>query len=262
MKKYSVIILLFFNFILIFISGCVPSKPTEKVEILSAERLVNKLEVNRMRIRRFEGNGTLIIKTPQMDNRASFKITLIKPDSLYLTIMGPFGIQLAQALVTNENFIFYDALHNTAYEGAVNQNVIKDIFRVNLPFSDLIDAFVGSVNLTKHLYKSPTKYAVDYDKYVLTYIDSVTHVTTIYRVDIRQLGITSFRVIDKLGDTMLDGKYSDFDYLESVAVPYNINVEDREDDQSVSIQYKKMTANNSDIYIDFQIPKDATIIKW
>ncbi len=262
MKKYGVIIFLLLDFILIFISGCVPSKPTEKVEILSAERLVNKLEVNRMRIRRFEGNGTLIIKTPQMDNTANFKITLIKPDSLYLTIMGPFGIQLAQALVTKKNFIFYDALHNTAYEGAVNQDILRDIFRVNLPFSDIIDAFVGSVNLTKHLYKSPTKYAVDYDKYVLTYLDSLTHITTIYRVDIRQLGITSFRVISRSGDTMLDGNYSDFEYLEDVAVPYNIEVQDREDDQSVSIKYKKMAANNSDINIDFKVPKDATIIKW
>jgi hypothetical protein len=76
------------------------------------------------------------------------------------------------------------------------------------------------------------------------------------------LGITSFRVISKSGDTMLDGKYSDFDYLEDVAVPYDIEVQDREDDQSVSIKYKKMAANNSDINIDFQVPKDATIIKW
>lgn len=262
MKKYGTILFLLFDFLLLSFSGCVPSKPTEKVEILSAERLVNKLEVNRMRIRRFEGNGTLIIKTPQMDNTSNFKITLVKPDSIYLTIMGPFGIQLAQALVTEKNFIFYDALHNTAYEGRVDQNILKDIFRVNLPFSDLINAFVGSVSLTKHLYKSPTKYAVDYDKYVLTYIDSLTHVETIYRVDIRQLGITSYRVISKAGDTMLDGKYSDFDYLEDVPVPYNIEVEDREDDQSVSIKYKKMAANNPGIYIDFQIPKDATIIKW
>lgn len=239
-----------------------PSKPTEEVEILSAERLVNKLEANRMRIRTFEGTGTLLVNSPLMDNKASFKVTLVKPDSIYLTIMGPFGIQLAEVLVTENNFIFYDALHNTAYEGRVDENVLRDIFKINLPFSDIINAFVGSVNLTKHLYKSPTKYSVDYDKYVLTYVDSVNNRTSEYRVDIRQLGITSYKVENLSGDVLLDGKYSDFNLLDNVAVPYTIEVKDKKDDQSVSIKYKKMRANDPDIYIDFQLPKDATIIKW
>ena len=262
MKKYVLLLLVFFAFLLILIPGCVPSKPTEEVEILSAERLVNKLEVNRRRIKTFEGTGTLFIKTPQLDNKASFKITLVKPDSIYLTIMGPFGIQLAQALVTKDDFIFYDALQNTAYEGAVNEDVLKNIFRIDLPFSDIIDAFVGSVNLTKHLYKEPTKFAVDYDKYVLTYVDSVKDLTTKYRVDIRQLGITSFKISNGTGDILLDGKYSDFDLLENVAVPYSIDVQDNKEGQSVSIKYKKIIANQPGIYIDFQVPKDANIIKW
>lgn len=262
MKKSAVVLFLFINIILLFISGCVPSKPTREVEILSSERLVNKLEANRRSIKTFEGTGTLLINSPMMDNKASFKITLVKPDSIYLSIMGPFGIQLAEALVTKDNFTFYDALQNTAYEGKVDEDVLKNIFRINLPFSDLVDAFVGSVNLTKHLYKSPTKYSVDYDKYVLTYVDSVNNRTSEYRVDIRQLGITSFKIFNGAGDITLDSKYSDFDLLDNVAVPYSIDVKDKKDDQSVSIKYKKMRANEPDIYIDFQVPKDATIIKW
>ena len=194
MKKSAVVLFLFLDIFLLLISGCVPSKPTEEVEILSAERLVNKLEANRRRIKTFEGTGTLFVKSPQMDNKASFKITLVKPDSIYLSIMGPFGIQLAEALVTKDEFTFYDALQNTAYEGQVDEDVLKNIFRINLPFSDIIDAFVGSVNLTKHLYKMPTKYSVDYDKYVLTYVDSAKNKTSEYLVDIRQLGITNFKI--------------------------------------------------------------------
>ncbi len=262
MKKYTIILFLFVEITLLFFSGCVPSKPTEEVEILSAERLVNKLEANRMRIRTFEGTGSLIVNSPVMDNKADFKVTLVKPDSLYLIIMGPFGIQLAEVLVTNKNFIFYDALKNTAYEGRVDENVLKDIFKINLPFSNIIDAFVGSVSLTKHLYKEPTKYSVDYDKYVLTYVDSVNHKTTIYRVDIRQLGITGYKVENNSGNVLLDGKYSDFALLDNVAVPYSIDVQDKNDDQSVAIKYKKMTANKPEININFQLPKDATIIKW
>jgi outer membrane lipoprotein-sorting protein len=262
LKKYSLILLLSIYLIILFISGCVPSKPTEEVEILPAERLVNKLEANRRRIKSFEGTGTLVVQSSNAENKASFETSLIKPDSLYLTILGAFGIQLAQTLVTTDNFIFYDDLHNTAYQGQLSEDVLKNIFKIDLPFSDIIDAFVGSVNLTKHLYKQPTKYSVEYDKYTLTYVDSTTNFTSIYKIDIRSLGITSFQVIDPNGDIALDCKYSDFDYIENVAVPYTIDVQNAKEGQSVSIKYKKIRANAADISIDFKVPDDATIIKW
>jgi hypothetical protein len=262
LKQTRLILLLPIYLFVLFISGCVPSKPTEEVEILPAERLVNKLEANRRRIKTFEGAGTLLVQTPNAENKASFETSLIKPDSMYLTVLGAFGIQLAQTLVTDDSFIFYDDLQNTAYQGKPSDDVLKNIFKIDLPFSDIIDAFVGSVNLTKHLYKQPTKYSVDNDKYILTYVDSVNHFTSIYKIDIRNLGITSFQVLDPNGDIALDCKYSDFDFIENVAVPYTIEVQNVKEGQSVSIKYKKIRANASDISIDFKIPDDANIIKW
>ncbi|MHB1686883.1 MAG: DUF4292 domain-containing protein [Ignavibacteriaceae bacterium] len=263
MKKYFVVIYLLINFLaILFIAGCAPSKPVVKVEILSAERLVDKLEVNRRRIRTFEGTGSLVINSEGMENKASFKITLVKPDSIQLSIMGPFGIDLGEALITKKDYVFYDALQNTAYEGEVNEDVLKNIFKIDLPFSDLLDAFLGSVNLTNHLYKRPAKYSVDEDKYVLTYIDSVNQQTDVYRVDIRQLGITDYDVTNLSGDLLFTGKYTDFDLLENVAVPYTINILDKQNDQTLSIKYKKITANQPYIHINFNIPTDANIIKW
>jgi len=262
LKKYSLVLLLSSYLVVLFISGCVPSKPTEEVEILPAERLVNKLEANRRRIKTFEGAGNLIVQTSNNQNKASFETSLVKPDSMYLSILGAFGIQLAQILVTNDNFIFYEDLQNTAYQGKPNEEVLKNIFKIDLPFSDIIDAFVGSVNLTNHLYKQPTKYSVENDKYILTYIDSTTHFTSVYKVDIRTLGITSFQVIDPNGDAALDCRYSDFDLVEGVAVPYSIDIQNVKEGQTVSIKYKKIRANAADISIDFKVPDDATIIKW
>ncbi len=262
MRKVLFSVLIFLELTILILNGCVPSKPTSEVEILPAERLVNKLEINRRRIKSFEGSGTLFIKTDKFDNKASFLVKLVKPDSLYFTVMGPFGIELAQTLVTKNNFIFYDALHNTAYEGKVTDDVLENIFKVNLPFNDLIDAFIGAVNLTSHLYKQPTKYSVDYDKYILTYVDSLKNISTVYMVDIRQLGITDFSVENASGEKILEGKYSDFDYIEDVAVPYTVDLHNYQDDQNVSIKYKKMIANKPEISIDFRVPDDATIIKW
>ena len=261
MKKISLIILFLSN-ILILINGCVPSQPTEEFELLPSERLTNKLEANRRKIKNFEGTGTIFVNTPQMDNSATFRIVLQKPDSIYLTIMGPFGIELAQALVTKDKFTFYDALKNTAYVGAVNSNALQSIFRINLSFEDLLDAFVGSVNLTNNLYRAPDDYFVEDDRYVLTYLDSARTNKTIYRVDVRQLGITEYRLFGLDDILMLQGKYSDFELLENVAVPYKIAIENISDEQKINIDYKKINVNKNNIFIDFKIPDDATIIKW
>jgi len=101
-------------FIFLF-DGCVPSKPTEDVELLPSERLINKLEANRRKIKNFEGIGVFEIESDQYSNSANFQIVMQKPDSIYFSVLGPFGIELAQALVTKDDYVFYDALQNTAY---------------------------------------------------------------------------------------------------------------------------------------------------
>jgi outer membrane lipoprotein-sorting protein len=262
LRKFFLLFFVVIDIFFLTLQGCVPSKPTDAVEILPSERLINKLEINRRRIKSFEGTGTITVRNGTIHQSVSFKVVLQKPDSLYLTMYGPFGIELAQALVMKDNYIFYDAINNTAYEGEVDSDILSRIFKINLTFNELMDAFIGSVNLTKNLYRPPSKYDIDYDKYVLTYIDSATERRTIYRVDIRELGITDYQIIDGEGDGLLEGKYSNFGLFENVAVPYKIELQNKKLNQHVSIGYKNMIVNKKSIVIDFKVPDDATVIKW
>lgn len=262
MKIYLIIPVLTVIIFLTSFNGCVPSQPTEDVELLPSERLINRLEVNRRKIRNIEGTGTLSVRTPQLDNNATFRVILQKPDSLQLTVLGPFGIELADAVVTSSEFVFYDALQNTAYTGESDNEALLNIFRIDLNFSDIMDAFVGSVNLTENLYKAPDLYEIEYDKYVLTYFDTERNVIKRYKVDVRQLGITDFEMTSFDGDPIIEGKYSRFEIIENVAVPYRIEVSNRRQNQRINIDYKKITANRNSIRIDFTLPEDATVIRW
>jgi len=250
------------SILLIFFESCVPSKPTEDIELLPSERLINKLEANRRKIKNFEGIGVFEIESDQYSNSANFQIVMQKPDSIYFSILGPFGIELAQALVTKENYIFYDALQNTAYQGQVNDDILKNIFKINLSFTDLLDAFIGSVNLTPNLYKQPDNYSVDGEQYVLTYINNEDELKSVYRVDIRQLGITDYTLtsFDKTID--LEGKYSKFELIENVAIPFNIEISNKVLNQDVKIKYKNIYANSKGLKVKFELPDDAEIIEW
>ena len=61
---------------------------------------------------------------------------------------------------------------------------------------------------------------------------------------------------------VLAGRYSRFNDLEDVAVPYSIEVQNKKEGQLVTIEYKHMSANKKDVSIDFNLPGDATVIKW
>jgi hypothetical protein len=252
----------------LFFTGCAGSKVTsvnsdeEKIEILPSDRLMNKLEANRRKIKNFEGSGVIKIKSERMDNSASFRTTVIKPDSIYLNILGPFSIDLAKILVTNKDFQFYDAIQNSVYKGEYNENILRNIFKIDLGFSDLIDAFVGSVNLTSKLYKSPDKFETVNDQYILTYIDPKTNYSTIYKIDIRELSIKEVQEIDASGNLVFKGKYSKFNMIETVAFPYLIEIENAKTNESLTIEYRKVSVNKNSAEIEFKVPNDSQIIEW
>lgn len=247
---------------LLTFEGCVPSKPIEDEELLSSERLINKLEANRRKIKNFEGVGVFEIDSEQYNNSASFQVIMQKPDSVYFSVLGPFGMELAQALVTKENYIFYDALQNTAYRGRVDDHVLQNIFKVNLSFSDLVDAFLGSVNLTENLYKQPSNYSVEGQEYVLTYTDEENQLTSVYRVDILQLGITNYKLSSFDKSINLEGNYSKFELIENVAVPFNIEINNKIENQKVKIRYTNISANAKGLKVKFDVPPDAQLIEW
>ncbi len=261
MKIFNSIIFIA-TFFIIFLDGCVPSKPTEDMELLPSERLINKLEANRRKIKNFEGVGVFEIESDRYNNSANFQIVMQKPDSIYFSVLGPFGIELAQALVTKDDYIFYDALQNTAYFGKVNDDILKNIFKINLSFNELIDAFIGSVNLTNNLYKQPNNYTVADDQYVLTYIDADNNLTSVYKVDIRQLGITDYTLISDDKSIDLEGKYSKFELIENVAIPFSIEIANKVENQELKIRYKNIYANSKGLKVKFEIPDDAEIIEW
>lgn len=261
LRYFLILIIVFIP--LIYFTGCSSSAQQEEyVERLSSERLINKLEANRRKVRSMEATGTIHVTTASFDNSASFKIIIQKPDSVYLSIYGPFGIDLAQILVTKNNFTFYEALNNTAYTGKVNQDILKDIFKINLPFNELIDAFTGAVNLSERLYKEPTFFDIVQDKYLLTYIDSSQGTRARYSVDVKDLSIIASKLENMAGKLLLEGNYSNFQLVDGLVIPKTIVLERKAQNEQVEIEYKNISINKKSTFIDFKLPEDADIIQW
>ncbi len=259
---HAVIHLVIFISISILFSSCVPSKPVDEERILPADRLMKKLEANRRKIKTFSGSGTINLSSPQLTAKASFQVSLKKPDSLKISFYGPFGIDLAQSVATKRDFIFYDVINNRVFKGITKDLSLKNIFKVDLTFDELMDAFAGAVDLTDKLRREPDELLIRNDSYLLSYSEQITGRKSLYEILIDDLAITKFSIIEQPRNLVLEGSYKDFEMFDDVPLPYKININYKLMNQNIDIDYRSIRVNRDIGSLSFKIPEDAEIIEW
>ena len=248
---------------LLFLVGCSSEKKiTTTKKVIPAKRLIKKLEGNRRKIKTFEGTGTIHIKSEKFTGKTSFKISIKKPDSIKISIYGPFGIDIAHGIFSKNKFMFYDVLKNRVIIGENSKDVLKKMFKIDLSFEELIDAFAGAVNLTEKLRTEPTNYEVLEDIYNLTYVDEKENKKNIYRITKDDLKITEYRVFSLSGKELLSGDYSKFKNYENVPIPLLLLIRNKSERQSIKIEYKKVKVNKEIKTLKIKLPSDVKQIKW
>ena len=257
-------VILFLSIIvLIFVfNACAPSKPTADIGLMSPDRLIKKLEANRRKIKTFDGTGSLMIVSSSINAKSSFEVLIKKPDSMKVSFYGPFGIDLAQVLITPNYFQFYDIINNTLYQGRMRKDVMKQLLKIDLPFDNIIDAFAGSVNLTSKLRSEPDEYEAVDDLFRLTYKDSVNSTNEIYLVRNDNLAITENTIQNNIGRVILEGKYSLFKDFDDVPIPYEINLEDSQNKQRMKVEYKNINVNQPVEGFKIDLPNDVKVVEW
>ncbi len=246
----------------IVITSCSTEKTVSSKKVLPADRLIRKLEGNRRSIKTFEGKGVLHINSKTFEGKTSFEIAVKKPDSIKISIYGPFGIDLAQGLITKRNFMFYDALKNKAYTGENNDRVLKSIFRIDLTFNELVDAFAGAVNLTDKLRSEPNIYETEGDSYQLLYVDTLGNKKSKYEINKENLAIVNYSVTTMMNEELFEGDYTKFEEYSEVPIPFSSTVVNKVNNESIRIEYKYVEVNEPIGTLAIRLPSDVKVIKW
>ncbi len=253
-----------FLFIIVFnlFYGCAPSVKELEEETVPYDRMVKKLEGNRRKIAVFTGSGILNVESKDLTAKGNFEVNIKKPDSIKISIYGPWGIDLAHALVTKRNFVFYDVMNNIVYKGDISKPVLKEIFKVDLTFDELVDAFAGAVNLTDKLRLDPTEYVTKGDDYIMTYADSTKKVKSVYTISQKKLEIKQYQFYKFPNNLVLQSTFSDFKTFEDVPIPYKITLENKAEKQKIYVEYRNIAVNGTIDDMNISIPSDAEIVEW
>jgi outer membrane lipoprotein-sorting protein len=227
--------------------------------ILPADRLIKKLESNRRKIKFFEANGIINVNTPDFKGKSSFEVVINKPDSAKISFYGPFGIDIAHVLVTKNKLLFYDVMQDKIYVGSNDKNFLYRLFRIDLTVNDLMSALLGSVDLSERLNKEPDEYYTD-KIYRLVYVDNPHAQKNNYFIEQKSLSLSGYSLQKLNGETILEAKYSDYNLLDGIPVPYSVNITNKIKNQSIDLSYRKISINSKNKSIKLQLPENINII--
>jgi hypothetical protein len=235
-------------------------KAVKKERIIPAERLIVKLEANRRKIKTFYGSGKIIVNSPQVNSKFMFTVEFKKPDSLKITAFGPFGIDIAQLLLTNDFFNYYDAVSNVLYQGENNDKIIRKIFRMPIKAGELRNLLLGKVDFSAILHKEPSLYEFKDGDYSFVIDDPEKMFSRFYLINGDDLRLEKFELL-KENNTMFNATFSKFKMVGNYSelFPFRIYVENPPNKAKFEIEYNSVKINRKLKNLKLVLPNDVKI---
>lgn len=232
----------------------------DKVPVKEIKQRVNN---NSSLIETMEASGNIAFDSPEQSGQGWIEVRIKKPDSVFVKIEGPFGISIAQALITRYDFIYYNVQENKAILGPTNDINIGAILRIKVSFDELLSGFSGGFILSEN--NLDTLSAGSENGLYTIYAPREPGAQK-YFIDPSIYTVQKYNSIDENQKTIVEVNYGS--YFEenasgkSVYFPSSIKINNPGKNQSVYVDYVNKTFNKSDLKFSIKIPKSAKVTKW
>jgi len=259
MKYYGILILT----VVLSVTGCRTMKPLKvktSVAPLPVSRILRRVEAERRKIRTFKAKGVIHFSSRRFDGKGTLEILIKKPDSLKISIFGPFGIELGEALITSEKFFFYDAFKNKLFRGSNSNKIIKKIFKINFSFRRLLDALTGYANLTNNIYSTPVNIERNEDWFSVKFLDTLKNTSENFTIGLTNYKILMYSLLKAPDNLIVQNTFKNFQKINNINVPLNIEITSF--NNKVNLKYRKVTINEQIKSLKLDVPDDAKIIRW
>jgi outer membrane lipoprotein-sorting protein len=203
--------------------------------------------------------GQISIETPDIAQSGSFILNLQKPDSILISIRGPFGIKVGSILITRTEFFFYNSLQNKLITGSSNADNLSRILHIRIGFDDLLNLFAGGTFFEEDLHSADENLVED-GQFVLVY--SYHNSSRRYWIDPETLAIRKIQFIDQNGKPSLEQVFSDFEEADGVTIPHIIRITQPKARQKFALSYSDIRLNTDQLKFTLTIPQNAERIRW
>jgi hypothetical protein len=247
---------------LVILAACTGSKNNE-LDKIPVKKIKQKVNEQFKKIESLEAYGTIAFDSPETSNSGYMEIRLKKPDSVLVKIEGPFGIDIANALITRTDFIYYNVQENKVIMGPTSEINIGAILKIKISFDELINSFSGSF-----YFDDEEQDSIDAASENNTYVLQVNKefVRKKYFIEPYTYVVNTYSVYDNKNKHLLEVNYSKFDdeYVSagSVNFPNQITINKPDTKQKVWLIYDGIELNKKGLSFKIKYPKSAKIIRW
>ena len=248
---------------LIFIIACSGSQGNTELDKIPVKEIKQKVNEQFNKIESLEAYGTIAFDSPEMSNTGYMEVRLKKPDSVLVKIEGPFGIDIANALITRTDFIYYNVQDNKVIMGPTSDINIGAILKIKVSFDELINSFSGAFYFENEEQDSIDA-ASENNSYVLQV--NKEYVRKKYFIEPYSYNVNTYSVYDNKNKQLLEVNYSKFESESissgSVNFPSQITINKPDTKQTVWLVYESKEINKKNLSFRIKYPKSAKIIRW
>lgn len=255
MVKYSKYLLIITA---LFFYSCTASE-TETSSDISFEELKARVNSGSEKLVSLDADGEISIDSPELNNTGSITVSINKPDSIFTKLEGPFGIDVADLLITRKNFIYYNVSDNKVISGQSTPGNLRIIMKVNVNFDELINAFSG-----KFIFKDEKYDNVSISQNDNSYIVNLKTGKEIKRFWINKENyyVSKAGTYDEKGNTKIEIIYENFYEKDGIHFPKKVTINRPFEKQNIWLTYFNEEFNKNKLSYRLKIPKSARKIEW
>ena len=242
-----------------FIFYSCTSSEIKKGDGMSFEDIKARVNASSERLFSLDADGEISIDSPELSNTGSITVSINKPDSIYTKLEGPFGIDVADLLITRNDFIYYNVMDNKVIKGVSTPDNLRYIMKVKVSFDELINAFSGKYTFSEDNYED-AKVTSEGNNYIVTTKSGLE--SRKFWIDMKSYFVTKIGTYDEKGNIKIEIIYDNFYEKDGIYFPKNISISRPSEKQNIWLTYYNEEFNNNKLTYKLKIPKSAKTILW
>lgn len=240
--------------LLLSLTGCAGSFFSQKaLTPVDSLYLVHQVQHHADQMRSMKGSGTVKVFSTAGSFGGTFECIVKQPDSLWMKIEGPLGIDLAKMQLVKDSVSAYSPFENILYFGSVASLRNSPTFPFPVDVEQLLNSITGLLVPESSAVQSGQPAHIQGNKYLIQNQED--------RITIESRGpvVENWIKKDNLGDPIWEWQGENFRKNKGIRLPQTVRLTTYQPEQKMILVYNRIKINDplKTGWADLKVPQSA-----